>query len=337
MNNPAFDPNSAGSWEDGIFGLPFTAEEARCVILPVPWEATTSYGGGTAQGPMAVLHASEQVDLYDLELGRIYEPGLHLLPISDDVSRWSLEAKTLALRAREGDTRALGEVNRLSARLNAWVTENALKWMKAGKVFGLLGGDHSTPFGAFEAAAEAYGEYGILHLDAHSDTRAAYQGFDFSHASIMHNALTRIPAVSKLTQVGIRDFCEEELSFVKSQGKRVDVFFDLDLKASRFGGETWEKTCDRIVATLPEKVWISFDVDGLDPQWCPHTGTPVPGGLHYNEALFLFRTLVKSGRKVVGFDLNEVAPGAGGDEWDANVGARLLYKLAGWALASQKR
>ncbi|HTL13395.1 MAG TPA: agmatinase family protein [Bdellovibrionota bacterium] len=337
-----FDPSGAGDWRDGIYGLPFTAEDSRCVILAVPWEATTSYGGGTSSGPQAILEASEQVDLYDLELGRVYEPGIHLLPISKEVAKWSAQGRKLADAVRAGKKPPKGkktkdplvELNALGAKLNSWVRAESLKWMKAGKVVGLLGGDHSTPFGAFEAAGEAYGDFGILHFDAHSDTRAAYCGMQWSHASIMHNALTKISKVRKLTQVGIRDFSEDEAGFVKSQGQRAQVFFDLELKAAAYKGESWERTCERIVSTLPPQVWVSFDIDGLDPQWCPHTGTPVPGGLDYNQALYVLRTLGRSGRKIVGFDLNEVAPGPKGDEWDANVGARLLYKMAGWALAS---
>jgi agmatinase len=150
----------------------------------------------------------------------------------------------------------------------------------------------------------------------------------------MRNVLERVPGVARLVQVGIRDFCEEELDCATGQGGRVQPFFDPDLARRRFQNEPWNRVVAEIVAALPSEVWISFDIDGLDPRLCPHTGTPVPGGLDFNEAVEVVAALARSGRRVVGFDLNEVAPGAE-DEWDANVGARLLYKLTAWALVSR--
>jgi agmatinase len=178
-------------------------------------------------------------------------------------------------------------------------------------------------------------DFGILHVDAHSDTRDAYEGFVWSHASIMRNVLTQVPSVKRMVQVGIRDFCQQEYDFCREQGARLRVFYDDEIATAKLGGEHWHSICGRVIDSLPERVWISFDIDGLDPSLCPHTGTPVPGGLSFHEACFLLRTLARSGRRVLGFDVNEVAPGPPGDEWDANVGARLLYKLACWTFASQ--
>jgi len=178
---------------------------------------------------------------------------------------------------------------------------------------------------------------GVLHIDAHADLRRAYEGFVWSHASIMYNVATRIPQVSKLVQVGIRDYCGEELDFAKASKGRVVTHFDALLSRERAGGTPWLKQCQRIVRALPREVYVSFDIDGLDPALCPHTGTPVPGGLGFHQAFELVGELVRSGRRIVGLDLNEVAPGADGDEFDANVGARVLYKLIGWALLSQEQ
>ena len=175
-----------------------------------------------------------------------------------------------------------------------------------------------------------------MHFDAHHYTRDAYEGFTKSHASIMRNALDALPECS-IVQVGIRDYCEEEVEYVKALGPRAEVFYDARLARARFEGRPWAKTASEIVEALPGDVWVSFDIDGLDPRFCPNTGTPVPGGLDFQEANHIFRAVVKSGRKIVGFDLNEVSPGQkGGGEWDANVGARLLYKLTAWTLASRK-
>ncbi|MGZ3694638.1 MAG: agmatinase family protein [Bdellovibrionota bacterium] len=337
-----FDPNSA-SLHDGIFGLPHTHKEAKLVYLPVPWEATTSYGGGTSNGPAAILEASYQVDLFDFEVNNPYEAGLFILPEDKKIRAWNKTAKAAAQKiikagGQIGKSKplaaALKLVNELSYKVNAVVLESARKEMAAGKIVGLVGGDHASPYGAIAAMAEREREFGILHIDAHSDTRKAYEGFIWSHASIMYNVMETLPQVKKLVQVGIRDFCEEEYDYIKANPERIETFFDAQLARRKAEGQTWIAIVKSIVAKLPQKVWISFDIDGLDPRLCPNTGTPVPGGLDYHEVVFLIGEVARSGRTIVGFDLNEVAPGK--DEWDANVAARLLYKLTAWTLASQQ-
>ena len=225
--------------------------------------------------------------------------------------------------------------------LNAWVKKETAALLRKGKIVGLVGGDHSTPFGAFAAMGEHVGEFGILHFDAHSDTRIAYEGFVHSHASIMYNALESTKQITKIVQVGIRDLCQQELDYVTEAAKigRARVFTDRELARRAFAGEPFSKIAADIVSALPDRVWVSFDIDGLDPRFCPHTGTPVPGGLDFREATYILAELAKSGRTIVGFDVNEVAPNVEDpeDEWDANVGARLLYKLAGATFASQKK
>ncbi|MGZ3652154.1 MAG: agmatinase family protein [Bdellovibrionota bacterium] len=339
-----FDPNSAADLDSGIFGLPHSFEEAKLVFLPVPWEATTSYGGGTSNGPAAILEASYQVDLFDLEVNKPYEAGMFMLPESKKIRAWNKTAKAAAQKiikagGRVGKSKALQSalalVNKTSAQVNEEVRRESARVLKAGKILALVGGDHASPFGALEALAEARGNYGILHLDAHSDTRNAYEGFKWSHASILRNVMDHIPQAEKLVQVGIRDFCEEEWDYIQHSRGRIETFFDLDLQKRKAGGETWNKLAAEIVSKLPQKVWITFDIDGLDPRFCPNTGTPVPGGLEYAEAVILIGEVARSGRTILGFDLNEVSPGKD-SEWDANVGARLLYKLAAWTLASQK-
>ena len=200
---------------------------------------------------------------------------------------------------------------------------------------GVIGGDHSVPFGAIRAHAER-GELGILHIDAHADLRDAYEGFACSHASIMRNVMTRVPGVLRLVQVGIRDVAKSEIDFIAASNGRIVTHFDERLAEQKLEGASWRVLCDAIVADLPPRVYVSFDIDGLDPQLCPHTGTPVPGGLSFQEACLLLKRVVETGHRIIGFDLNEVAPGPEGDEWDANVAARLLYKLCGWTLRSAR-
>lgn len=340
----AFDPNAAAAPDAGIFGLPHTPEAARVVLLPVPWEATTSYGGGTAGGPGAILQASRQVDLFDIETGRPYEAGIALLPEPPEVRAWNARARALAspiiarAGALGGDPQAVAaraEVNALGARLNAVVRERVAHWLAAGKLVGVVGGDHAVPFGAIQAVAARHPGVGILHFDAHADLRQAYEGFEWSHASIMDNVLRHIPQVSTLVQVGIRDLCDEESTRIASAKERLHTWFDALLARERLQGIPWATQVQRLLAPLPHDVYVSFDIDALDPALCPHTGTPVPGGLSFQEASAVLAALVESGRRVVGFDLVEVAPGPDGSEWDGNVGARLLYKLIGWMLRSQ--
>jgi agmatinase len=336
-----FDPNSAAAPGSGIYGLPHKEKDAAVVFLPVPWEATVSYHSGTAKGPKAILEASAQLDLYDPDVESPYRAGMFMLKESAEVARMAKKARRLAQAAvkaggGEASPRAAKEVDALGARLNDWVREESGRLLDAGKIVGLVGGDHSTPYGAIVAAAERHPGMGVLHFDAHLDMRDAYQGFRWSHASILRNVIDGAPGLGRVVQVGIRDYCGEELEYVRARGEQVRVHFDAELARARFAGKPWAKTAEEIVAALPEEVWVTFDIDGLDPRFCPGTGTPVPGGLDYLEAVFLLGALARSGRRIVGFDLNEVAPGPQG-EWDANVAMRLLYKLSAFALATQGR
>ncbi len=337
-----FDPNAPTS-ADGIFGLPHAPEDSRVVLLPVPWEATVSYGSGASEGPAAILRASRQVDLLDRDTGKPYESGIAMLPISETVRAWSNEAKALAAAVIEnggvgGDAQLamnVERVNDLGRLLNGWVANETRAWLQCDKIVGIVGGDHSVPLGAIAAIADKYPGLGILHIDAHADLRVAYEGFTFSHASIMDNVMREIPVVSRLVQVGVRDYCEQEDEAIKESAGRIRTFFESDIRRELLDAGSWRRVCNRIVAELPETNYISFDIDGLDPTLCPNTGTPVPGGLSFAEMVVLLRTLVDSGRTIVGFDLVETAPDpTGASEWDGNVAARVLYKMIGFAMMS---
>jgi len=186
----------------------------------------------------------------------------------------------------------------------------------------VLGGDHNSPLGLIQALAEKHTNFGILQIDAHADLRIAFEGFEFSHASIAHNAL-KLKQISKLVQVGIRDICQEEIDYISNSKGKIKTFFDWDIKQQQFEGKTWATICDEIIAELPENIYITYDIDALDPKLCPNTGTPVPGGFEYDQVNYLINKITESKKKIIGFDLNEV----GNNEWDANVGARILFKL----------
>ncbi|EKB47998.1 agmatinase family protein [Cecembia lonarensis] len=332
-----FDPNGVSS-NEGIFGLPFDEETADLVIIPVPWEVTVSYSPGTADGPEAVLQASYQVDLYQDDIHDAWKMGIHLLPIPEEMATLSSNYRILArnylawLEAGSPENEAerfaaVPEViNKASAEMNEWVYRQAKILREKGKIVALLGGDHSTPLGLIKALTEEHNSFGILQIDAHADLRKAYENFEFSHASIAYNAL-KFPQISKLVQVGIRDYCQEEAIMAK-ENNRIYTFYDKDIKEDMYEGKAWKIICDDIVEKLPQEVYITIDIDGLDPKLCPHTGTPVAGGFEMEQVLYLMKQVVKSGKKIIGFDLVEVAPGPEGDEWDGNVGARILYRMA---------
>ena len=332
-----YDPNSVGNPDNNIFGLPTTEEEARLIIIPVPWEVTVSYSAGTARAPEHVLNASLQVDLFDPDMVGLWKEGFYMRPVDKKILTKSdylrKEAELYINYISHGEVleenkfmcKSLKEINAGSIFLNNWVYEQTRDLFQRGKLVALLGGDHSTPFGFIKAVAEKYPSFGILQIDAHCDLRAAYESFTYSHASIMYNVLNEIPEVSKLVQVGIRDFCDEELSYIQNSNGRVVTFFDKTIKERQYEGETWKSIVDDIVNNLPDFVYVSFDIDGLDPKLCPHTGTPVQGGFEAEQIFYLLKKVLQAGKKIIGFDLNEV--GVSNNEWDENVGARVLYKL----------
>ena len=342
----SFDPNAPGDAAGGLFGLPFTSDEAQVVVVPVPWEVTVSYRAGTADGPAAIHEASLQVDLFDPDLPEAWKLGLAMEDEDETIAAASRSLRPLAAEyinwleagQPEADQIKLGgvpaQVTAEGTKMLQWLKQKTGALLDAGKSVVVLGGDHSTPLGYLHALAERHEEFAILQFDAHCDLRPAYEGFQYSHASIMYNAL-ELPQVKKLVQVGIRDYCQQEAELIETSNGRVALFGQRFLSDEKFAKKSWKKVCGKIIAQLPRKVYISFDIDGLDPKLCPGTGTPVPGGLEYEEATYLIRSIVRAGITIIGCDLNEVAPGD--TEWNSIVGARLLYQLCNWMAVSQGR
>jgi agmatinase len=332
-----FNVNSLGNPNNNIFGLPFTEEEAKLILLPVPWEVTVSYGAGTARAADHIFAAALQVDLCDADFNDEWKKGFFMKPIDrkllmkSDYLRKEAElyidfiSKGEELEKNKFMCKGLKEINEGSNYLNTWVYEQSKQLLSQGKLVGLIGGDHSTPFGYIKALAEKHGNFGILQIDAHCDLRKAYEDFKYSHASIMYNVLSEISEVEKLVQVGIRDYCEEEFNYIKDSNNRVVTYFDRAIKERMYEGDTWKRVVDEIVSHLPQKVYISFDVDGLDPKLCPNTGTPVQGGFEAEQIMYLFKKVKESGKELVGFDL--VESGVGEHDWDSNVAARLLWRM----------
>lgn len=292
-------------WElpHNFLGLDESASDfsrARVVILPVPYEATTSFGGGTRSGPGAIIEASRYIELYDQELdAEPYEAGVATLP--------ALEL------TGAGPEQALAELREAYDKLLD---------AAPGKLVIMLGGEHSitsAPVLAWADRLEAAGRrLTVLQIDAHTDLRPEYEGTPYSHASVMHRVHDRVDIVA----VGIRALTREERELIRASDG-IHVFFADDIQ----DGRGW---IDDVVSKLGEDVYITFDVDGLDPSLVPATGTPEPGGLGWYPVLALLRR-VFSERNVVGCDVVELAPIPGQPASDFLV-AKLVYKLIGYAV-----
>ena len=332
-----FDPNGVGIANGNIFGFPVNQENANIVITPIPWDATASYGKGTSNGPQAILNASTQLDFYHFQLEKAWETKVFMSPISKE---WKKINDDLCLRGMEyirfleegGSvenspefTLLIHEINEAQIALKNNLKEKAIQLIQEGKTPVVLGGEHSTPLGLIEAIDSQNQAFGILQIDAHADLRDAYEGFQQSHASIMFNVVNNCKNLQKLVQVGIRDVAQSEIDLIE-QSSKITTFFDWKIKQELYEGKTWKSIVNDIIQELPQRVYISFDIDGLKPYLCPNTGTPVAGGFELEEINYLFFSLIDAGKEIIGFDLNEVGDDSSSD-WDANVGARALWNL----------
>ncbi|MBU2019689.1 MAG: agmatinase family protein [Bacteroidetes bacterium] len=334
----AFDPNDIAIANGNIFGFPVSESDADIIIIPVPWDATASYGKGTSEGPKAILDASLQLDFYHHQLKNAYEIKVFMTAISqewkdinDDLCNKCLDYIEFLENGGDLDQNAhfkaiVDEINEAHHALKTNLRQRIDEFHSKGKMVAVLGGEHSTPLALIESLDSKNESFGILQIDAHADLRDSYESFSQSHASIMFNVLENCPNMTKLVQVGIRDIAPSEVDLITNSKGRIKTFFDWDLKQAQFEGKNWSSLVQDIIAELPQKVYISFDIDGLRPYLCPNTGTPVIGGFELEEINYLFFKLLESGRELIGFDLNEVSP-ATDNEWDANVGARALWNL----------
>lgn len=325
---------------DGFIGGRLDPNEASLVLIPVPWEATVSFGEGTAKAPDAIRISSHQLDVENYHYIKPYKAGIAMLETDKSLLELSNKARKKAVKVIEalenGETnkKALKFVNDASKDLNASVYKKAFTQINNGKFAAVVGGDHSCPLGLIKALSDTQNEeFGILHVDAHHDLRKAYEGFKYSHASIFYNVMKECEKVSNLVQFGIRDYSAEEANRMKKYGPKGACLYDTAMQAELASGKSLEEVFTPYIEQLPKNVYLSIDIDGLEPLNCPNTGTPVPGGLRFGELEHLIFMVVKSGRKIIGFDLCEVGDSV--DGWDANVGSRVLYQLCGALLASQ--
>ncbi|MBN2728933.1 MAG: agmatinase family protein [Bacteroidales bacterium] len=330
---------------EGIFGLPNTYNDSALILIPVPWEVTCSYGDGTSAAPDAIQKASFQIDLFDVELKEEWRKGIFLLQAPESIYDANAVQRRNAIQIihhHENDAKPLSErqlklqegINTACEEMNEYVASASAKIHSDGKLSGLVGGDHSVALEHIKAVAKREKEIGIIQIDAHADLRDSYMGFSYSHASLMFNLTKESQGIKKIVQIGLRDICKAESDFISSS-PLFSAYFMKDIRKAQFDGDSLNTIFSKILNELPEKVYISFDIDGLDPALCPSTGTPVPGGFTYSEMIFLFQLLLKNKKKIVGFDLCETGFNENND-WDANVAARILYQLSLYALKSDE-
>lgn len=327
-----YNPSAVGV-KGSIFGYPYTTEESDLILMPIPWDVTVSYGAGTSNAPDLILEESTQLDFSLPYLKDAHKYPVAMLEVPEllaQASRMNRAKAEQVIQMLEQNGELFTEEAKLQSEVNAQcqemiaaVYDTAQEWLGKGKLVGSVGGDHSTPLGLLKALGRHHQDFGVLQIDAHMDLRRGYEGFTYSHASIMYNALNEVPSISKLVQIGIRDFCEEEEEVVREMQGKVDVHFDEVIRRELWQGKSWPQLIGGWISALPQNVYISFDMDGLDPALCPTTGTPVPGGLDFHQAVAVIEEVVRSGRQIIGFDVSE----AGNHPWDASVAARILFRI----------
>ncbi len=277
----------------GLEGALANADDARVLVLPVPYDSTTTYRTGAREGPQAIIDASVNMELFDLELTReISDVGIHTLP----------EVMPVMAGPQQMTERLYAIAKELVARDKLLVS---------------LGGEHSLTPPLVQAFTERYPNLSVLYFDAHADLRDAYEETRFSHACAARRVVEMCPVV----QAGIRSLSQEEWEFLKTK-PRVTTFYaeEFPLSAERI---------EQLVDALTDDVYISIDLDVLDPSIMLGVGTPEPGGLTWNDALSVLRRVAQH-RHIVGFDLMEYCPPEGNTA-SAFTAAKLAYKLMGYA------
>lgn len=326
----------------GIYGLPFNYEESETVVLGVPWSVTQQLKGNAALAPKAVLEASRQVELFDPYLPEGWKKGIYYAVPDKDIYSKHLKFQPKAARylkaLHKGEPgrdwiKQMEKINKACAKMVDHVQQLSTAMLKDDKNLIVLGGDQSTALGLLRSLAQRYEAFGLLHIDAHADLSPARKGFTYSHQSFIHNTL-RLKPLKKVVQVGVREYNGEEHSYIQESHGRVITFFDREIKRETLMGKSWIEQCKEMVDSLPDKVYLSLDIDGLMPYLCPGTAEPVPGGLQLDELYYLLEQVVESGRTLIGADLCEIGAQSG-EQWDARVGARLLYRIVNYMLASR--
>ncbi len=328
-----------------LFGLPYSIEKASLIVVGVPWEVTVTYKSGTSETPEHVLLASNQIDLFHPELGTPWKAGIawdnSLFFLKKHSQNYSPIARQYfeVLERTGANPNKSSELQNVAKNLDvasnmmiSKVEEVIQKHLTNSKIIGLVGGEHTISLGAVRAFASQK-PVSILHFDAHADMRPTYAGMEFTHASVMHH-ISNLDNVNSITSVGIRNMSPAEFEIMSNQNNSF-LFTSNKIWEQIFKGEPWDKIADEIISTIESDfVYITFDIDVLEPSLCPSTGTPVPGGLTYAQSVYLIKKLVQQGKRIVGFDIVE-----GGNKlpFEVDLIVNLLFELSCWTLHSQNK
>ncbi|HTK82226.1 MAG TPA: agmatinase [Bacteroidota bacterium] len=282
----------------GIEDAQSTLKKSKVVILPIPYERTVSYGGGTDKGPKAILNASHYVEFYDEETRRQVHRELGIATVEP------------MKFGKKSDEQALEQIY-----------ETVRELLEAKKFVLSLGGEHTISQATIAAHAERYPDLSVLQIDAHSDLRMEYQESKFSHACVMARVAEFIDP-KNIVQAGIRAQCIEEAAFIRR--RRINTLYAHEIRNGKYSKllKNWD---DYAVDKLTGHVYVTFDVDGLDPSIMPATGTPEPNGLFWDETMRLLRKVGEK-RNVVGCDIVELAPMKGLHHPDLTA-AKLVSKM----------
>ena len=302
-------------------------------IYPVPWDITTTCQNGTAKGSNKIKQVIHQVDdihpfssnmkniVFESASNRIIDLQSSYADISRDIINTCNQGKAL----NQNQKTALHDINKASYEMNQIVYSDCLDLLEKGPMI-LCGGEHGVGIGYIQALAQKNKNFGILQIDAHMDCRIQYFGYDYSHASVITH-YANIPEVSAITQLGIRDYDASEVDFQKKSKKQFHVFKDYDCHKRLFEGDTWKMITTEIVDSLPENVVISLDIDGLSLDLSSASGTPVPGGVTWNQLIYLLECISQH-KTLIGAELVEVRTESDNHIWPTLVGAKIMILLA---------
>jgi agmatinase len=279
-----------------FMGYQYPFEDAQAAVIQVPYDSTTSYRSGTRNGPHAIISASRQLETYDLELGveTFDKIGIHTL---DEIEPDVDSPKSMISRVEE----LVSEV----------ITKKKFPVM--------LGGEHSISTGAVRALKKKYSDLSVLQIDAHADLRDEFENSMYSHACVMRRIREE---VDKVVQVGIRSITKDEMEFIHSEKIEKSIQFGAYIDRGK------------VLKNLSKNVYVSIDLDGFDPSFCPGVGTPEPGGLNWEEVIRLLHSVCEH-KNVVGFDIVELAPIPGSNQSEF-LAAKLAYKMLGYSLLLNK-
>lgn len=268
-------------------------ETSKIVLIPVPYDGTSTFQKGADKGPAAFLHASENMELYDIETqSEVYKQGIHLTePITENSSPEAVVAK---------------------------VHEKTKELILRNKFVTVFGGEHSISIGTIRAFNECFDDLTVLHIDAHADLRQEYQGSKCNHACALYEA----SQTTNLIQVGIRSMDIAETTVLDEE----KTWFAQDMATDEY----W---MDNVIEALGDNVFITFDLDALDPSIMPSTGTPEPGGMFWYETLDFLKQVFEA-KNVVGFDIVELMPRAE-DKSSDFLAAKLYYKMLSYKFSGE--